>query len=143
MDVQLNMYAVFRNVVNLSLSYMTLVIKDHFDKNGFTHEDYQFDLEGFDFILFRNSVFTNGDLVKYQYEKLSYILKNYVKIDNNLLEALFYMKPDLNFEELLSYDFGNHKNNEHAIKFRTPLHFALIAKNTRMINLILVYMSKT
>lgn len=72
---------------------MTLVIKDHFDKNGFLQEDYQFDLEGFDFILFRNSIFTNGDLVKYQYEKLNYILKNYLRIDLNLLETLFYMKP--------------------------------------------------
>jgi len=87
------MYAVFRNMICLSLSYMTLVIKDHFDKNGCVQEDYQFDLEGFDYILFRNSIFTNGDLVKYQYEKLHTILKNYARIDVNLLEVLYYMKP--------------------------------------------------
>jgi len=54
------------------------------------NEDYSFDLEGNDFILERSSIFTSGDLVKHNYEKLSYILKNYLENDPLLLESLHY-----------------------------------------------------
>jgi hypothetical protein len=56
---------------------MSMVINDHFDKKDIHHDhqdDKKFDLEGFNFIIFRNTIFTNGDLVKHQYEKLRYIL---------------------------------------------------------------------
>jgi len=49
----------------------------------------------------------------------------------------------LTFEELLTYDFGNHEHMKDKCEFKTPLHYALVAKNTRMINLILTYMAKT
>lgn len=42
----------------MSFSYMTFVIKDNFDHNGAVMEDYLFDLEGYDFILGRNTLFT-------------------------------------------------------------------------------------
>jgi len=43
---------------------MTFVIKENFDKNSFAMTDYLFDLEGYDYILNRNSIFTEGNLVK-------------------------------------------------------------------------------
>ena len=62
----------------MSFSYMTFVIKDNFDRNSFTMKDYLFDLEGYDYILNQNTIFTEGNLVKQEYEKLNFILKNYV-----------------------------------------------------------------
>ena len=61
MEVQSHNFVVIRNVINTSLSYMTLVMKDHIDKYGFT--TYNFDLEGNDYILERSSIFTSGTLV--------------------------------------------------------------------------------
>lgn len=43
---------------------MTFVIKENFDKNSFSMTDYLFDLEGYDYILNRNSIFTEGNLVR-------------------------------------------------------------------------------
>jgi hypothetical protein len=43
---------------------MTFVIKDNFDRNSFTMKDYLFDLEGYDYILNQNTIFTEGNLVK-------------------------------------------------------------------------------
>ena len=51
-------------MINLSFSYMTFVIKDRCDEYGLLHDQYPFDIEGTDYILERNSIFTTGDLVK-------------------------------------------------------------------------------
>ena len=59
-----------RNFINLSFSYMTFVIKDNFDKAGHVLTDYVFDVEGYDYILNRNTVFTEGKLVTQHFEKL-------------------------------------------------------------------------
>ena len=83
-------WVIFRNFINLSFSYMTFVIKDNFDKLGYVVNDYVFDVEGYDYILNKNNIFTEGSLVSQQYEKLSFILKNYQEIDPNLLEQLHY-----------------------------------------------------
>lgn len=56
-----------------------------------------------------------------------------------LLETLHYQKPKLKEDQLREYDF---KNNNKKVKMMTPLHIALEAKNTRIINLLLFYMSK-
>ena len=42
---------------------MTFVIKDNFDKVGFNMDDYLFDPEGYDWILGKNTIFTQGTLV--------------------------------------------------------------------------------
>ena len=42
---------------------MTFVIKDNFDKLGFVVDDFVFDIEGYDYILNRNNLFTEGILV--------------------------------------------------------------------------------
>ena len=81
--------------------------------------DYLFDLEGYDYILNRNSIFTEGNLVKQEYEKLHFILKNYALNNSILLEILQY------------------KND----KSKLPLHLALEANNNRMVNLLLTNMS--
>jgi hypothetical protein len=52
----------------MSFSYMTFVIKDNFDVNSHVQEDFLFDIEGYDFILNRNTLFTEGNLVKQDYE---------------------------------------------------------------------------
>jgi hypothetical protein len=44
--------------------------------------------------------------------------------------------------ELKTYNFKNPEKNSFQCKFYTPLHIALEAKNTRIINLLLFYMSK-
>jgi len=42
---------------------MTFVIKNKFDMNAHYLQDTNFDLEGNNYILERNSIFTTGDLV--------------------------------------------------------------------------------
>ena len=42
---------------------MTFVIKDNFDRIGFYANDFLFDVEGYDYILNRNTMFTEGTLV--------------------------------------------------------------------------------
>ena len=112
-------FVLFRNYINLSFSYMTFVIKDNFDKHGYIVDDFVFDPEGYDFVLNKNSTFTEGNLATQHYEKLNFILDSYQKIDPNLLEALYY-------------------TNE---KGQMPLHLAVQANNNRMVNLILKYMA--
>jgi hypothetical protein len=84
---------------------MTFVIKDFVDTHGYLNDDYSFDLEGNDFILERSSIFTSGDLVKHNYEKLAYILKNYLQNDVLLLESLHYQKPAISDDKIEEYDF--------------------------------------
>ena len=50
-------YLIMRNFINLSYSYMTFVIKELFDKQGYVMDDYLFDLEGYDFILDSETLF--------------------------------------------------------------------------------------
>lgn len=113
-------WMIFRNYINLSFSYLTFVIKENFEKNSFAMEDFLFDVEGYDFILNKNTIFTEGSLVKKDYEKLLFILQHYNRLDPTLLESLHYMTPDK----------------------KIPLHIALDANNNRMVNLILDYMAK-
>jgi len=42
---------------------MTFVIKENFDKLGFVVDDFMFDVEGYDYILNKNTMFTEGTLV--------------------------------------------------------------------------------
>ena len=53
------------------------------------------------------------------------------------------MKPDLEFEKLMTFNFSSLENNKEVCKYSSPLHMALNAKNTRMINLILTFMAKS
>jgi hypothetical protein len=49
---------IFRNWISLSFSYMTFVIKDNFDHLGFVVDDFVFDVEGYDYVLNKNTIFT-------------------------------------------------------------------------------------
>ena len=49
-----------------------------------------FDIEGYDFILNKNTLFTEGNLVKHDFEKLKFILEKYLDLDPVLLESLHY-----------------------------------------------------
>jgi len=84
-------------------------------------------------------MFTSGEMAKKQFDKMHFVLKNYLETDINLLESLIYQKPDMGNENIQTYDFQNNPKN---IKFKSPLHLAIEAKNTRMINLLLFYLSK-
>ena len=53
---------------------MTFVIKENFDKLGFVVDDFVFDQEGYDYVLHKNTIFTEGNLVKREYDKLNFIL---------------------------------------------------------------------
>ena len=114
-------YLIMRNYINLSYSYMTFVIKEIFDKHGYVMDNYLFDLEGYDFILDKETLFTKDEtLVTQDFEKLQFILKNYESIDHNLIESLHFM---------------NCEN-------RLPLHISVKSNNHRMVNLLLKYMAK-
>jgi hypothetical protein len=64
MDPLTHNWCIFRNFISLSFSYMTFVIKDNFDK-GYLQEDFVFDMEAYDFILNRESIFlSNPSLVE-------------------------------------------------------------------------------
>jgi hypothetical protein len=63
MEVQSHNFVIFRNVINLSFSYMTFVIKNKFDQNTHFQCNKIFDLEGSNYIIERKSIFTTGDLV--------------------------------------------------------------------------------
>ena len=112
----------FRNFINLSFSYMTFVIKENFDLNSFAMVDYLFDIEGYDYVLNQNTIFSenNGYLLEEDFRKISFILKNYIDLDLIYLEQLHY------------------KNSEDKI----PLHYALETNNNRVVNLLLNYMGK-
>ena len=118
---------------------MTFIIKRNFDSYTQQLKNINFDIEGNNFIFERNSIFTSGELVKKKFDKLHFILKNYLEKDVLLLDSLIYQKPELNSEEIQTYNFKIDPDN---IKFKGPLHLALEAKNTRMTNLLLYYMSK-
>lgn len=77
MESDTHNYLIFRNFINLSFSYMTFVIKDNFDKCGYVMDDYLFDPEGYDYVLNKNTIFTEGSLVTQDFEKLQFILKSY------------------------------------------------------------------
>ena len=53
---------------------MTFVIKDNFKNMGYVLDDYIFDVEGYDYVLYRETIFSQGNLVKKEFEKLSFIL---------------------------------------------------------------------
>ena len=65
---------------------MTFVIKENFDKTGHVLDDFLFDIEGYDYILNKNSIFTEGTLATKQYDKLQFILNSYNELDPVLLE---------------------------------------------------------
>lgn len=67
---------------------MTFIIKENFEKNGHQLNDFVFDLEGNDFLFNKNTIFTEGNLVKTQYDKCQFIFKNYLAEDPNLLDLL-------------------------------------------------------
>ena len=88
---------------------MTFVIKKQVEIHGFAHEDWLFDIEGYNYIIERNSIFTRGDLIKQNYDKLSYILRNFMQIDSVLLESLNYQAAIAdNLSDLAKHDFDHH-----------------------------------
>ena len=97
---------------------MTFVIKKNFDKGGYINQDFLFDPEGYDYVLKRNTTFTEGTLVTQDYDKLNFILQKFEELDPVFLEQLFY---------------------ENEVP-ETPLHIAVNANNTRMVNLILKFL---
>lgn len=52
-------------MVNLGFSYMTFVIQEKFENNNLAPENLRFDIECFDYILNRNTYFTedNGSVL--------------------------------------------------------------------------------
>ena len=60
---------------------MTFIIKTNYDNGGYVNDKFEFDVEGYDYILNQNTVFTEGTLAINDYEKLSFILSKYEKID--------------------------------------------------------------
>lgn len=84
-------WIIFRNFINLSFSYMTFVIKDNFDKCGYIRDDYLFDIEGYNYILNKNTILAEGTLVTQNFDKLNFILKSFQQVDPILLEQLYYM----------------------------------------------------
>ena len=74
-----------RNYANLSFSYMTFIIKRNFDKGGYLRDDFIFDEEGYNYVLKRNTSFTDGKLITEDFDKLNFVLKSFFKLDPHLL----------------------------------------------------------
>ena len=51
---------------------MTFVIKDNFDKNSYAMSDNEFDIEGYDYVLNNNTIFTenNGAILNQDFQKM-------------------------------------------------------------------------
>ena len=49
-DVMQN-FILMRNYVNLSFSYMTFIIKSNYENGGYINDLYEFDVEGYNYIL--------------------------------------------------------------------------------------------
>lgn len=82
-------------------------------------------------------------MIETNYEKLSYILKNYQQIDSILLESLNYKSAIAkSLKDLRDYDFKYPEKNEEKIDRKTALQLALEEKNTKIINLLLIFMAK-
>tara|TARA_B110000285_G_C14831025_1_gene470895 strand:- start:262 stop:444 length:183 start_codon:yes stop_codon:yes gene_type:complete len=60
---------------------MTFIIKANFENGGYLQKNFLFDQEGYDYILKRNTIFTEGQLVTQDYDKLHFILEAFAKID--------------------------------------------------------------
>lgn len=60
-ETETNNWIIFRNIINLSFSYMTFVIKENFDKNSYAMDDYLFDIEGYDYVLNTNTIFSENN----------------------------------------------------------------------------------
>ena len=57
-DEKTHNWVIFRNEINLGFSYMTFCVQDTFERINLSSDKYMFDLEGFNYILNRNSYFT-------------------------------------------------------------------------------------
>lgn len=55
-----------------------------------THHDNLFDIEGYNYIMNKQSCFLDGEIANKKYNYLSYILRNFQRVDAGLLELLHY-----------------------------------------------------
>ena len=65
---------------------MTFVIKDNFNKNA--QQTNRFDIEGYDFVLNRETIFTEnkGSLLKQDFQKVVFIMQNLELRDHSYIE---------------------------------------------------------
>lgn len=72
---------------------MTFVIKEKFENSNYSSSTQQFDIEGFDYVFNRNTIFTenNGRVLKQDFKKINYLLKNFKRLDPVFLETLHYL----------------------------------------------------
>ena len=61
-------WVIFRNTINLGFSYMTFVIKEAFEEQ----QDSAIDIEGFDYIFYKNTLFTQnrGEIFLQDFQKI-------------------------------------------------------------------------
>ena len=79
----------------LPFSYMTFIIRQKFkDQRTWKLEDYEFDIEQYNFIYDHKSFFTLDEKVCLDHDQLKYILQNFKRTDPILLELLqYYSNP--------------------------------------------------
>jgi hypothetical protein len=101
---------------------MTFAIQEVFEEINLSSESYLFDIEGFNWVLNRNTYFTNNDglVMQQDFKKTDFMLKSFENVDPDLLEIIHYIDSDQ----------------------KMPIHYALMTNNTRVVNVILNYMSK-
>ena len=79
-DYQGHSWLYLRDYISISYSYMTFVIKRkiHDEDNDFQQDDYQFDIEQYNYMVNCKTALTDDDnLIKENTELLDYILKNF------------------------------------------------------------------
>ena len=101
---------------------MTFAVQETFEQINLSSDNFLFDIEGFNFVLNRETYFTNnkGLVMQQDFKKTDFMLKKFQGIDPDLLELLHYINPDK----------------------KMPIHYALLTNNTRIVNVILKYMSQ-
>lgn len=95
-DEETHNWVIFRNEINLGFSYMTFAIQEVFEEINLSSESYLFDIEGFNWVLNRNTYFTNNDglVMQQDFKKTDFMLKSFENVDPDLLEIIHYIDSD-------------------------------------------------
>ena len=128
----------------LPFSYMTFVIKDAIEHKDPLQEGNIFDPEPFNYIFNRSSSFIHSPEIINNPNMLSYILENFEKTDPKILELLLYTQILFKENEMKSLVLlPGLADRVSPAQENTALHIAYDLKNSRSVDILLRYMSKT
>lgn len=85
-------WVLFDDYLALPFSYMSFVIKDHFERKLIGLKQNVFDPEPYSYLFNKSTVFMDGSFVQDDDRQLRYVLHNLQKLDHNYLSILLYYK---------------------------------------------------